>query len=380
MRHIYLIRHGEADLGFKKGVCLGRGDVPLSHEGEKQAERLSRFFKEVEIARAYTSPLRRCKDTARVVLEKSGHGGVLLQEVEGLQEVDTGAWDGLTFEKIKKQDPLLYEKRGEHLGRTAFPGGESFLLAVERFSRAMEEILKESSSENIIVFAHAGVIRSYLCLLSGKDIDQVMDYRIPTASVTELVDTGEGVLSPKSIGLRPVEAISLSEVDRLYALCKVEAPLRGHMEAVADMAMNLIGYDISLVRADWFEKDYPFAGTRLDTRLLYYAALLHDIKRSEGGRVHPEAGAAFLEKEGYFELAAAVRLHHDPLVFKKEEPLSEAELLYYADKLVQGERMVSLQERFAKSREKCLTPEALEAHERRYQAALGIEEKVLRAL
>ena len=41
MRTVYLVRHGQPDTGFPgQKVCLGRKDVPLTHEGEKQAERL----------------------------------------------------------------------------------------------------------------------------------------------------------------------------------------------------------------------------------------------------------------------------------------------------------------------------------------------------
>ena len=248
------------------------------------------------------------------------------------------------------------------------------------------------ADRKIAIVSHAGVIQSFLCRITGKNADSLRDFNIPYASVTTLNITEDGeadtfsitdaeeagnlIIQVETVGLRPVESISLSEVDRMWAENGVEPPLRAHMEAVADTAMNLIGYDLSLVRGDLLDTAYDFQGTSINVRLLYFAALLHDVARATGMSFHAENGAAYLKKQGYLEIAETVKPHHDAAVWKENEPLSEAEILYYADKLVQGDRLVTLHERFERSRDKCKTEEAVKNHELRYQAALGIERKM----
>lgn len=418
MRTIYLVRHGHIDIGpGHKSICLGRKDVPLINEGVKQAERLAQYFRDKKIDAVYSSPLIRCLETARILAEKSGHKDLPIYIEEDFTEVDTGEWDGLPFTELMEKYPEEYAERGEHLGTYVIGGGESLEKAGERFAEAFEKVLAESYGD-ILIVAHAGVIRSFLCRLTGTDTDDLLKLVVPAASVTILEDMeGDSSGRPESkeddgsgeskgkeddssggpgnketnenratgikaslrlrvTGLRPVQSISLSEVYRMWAACRVTAAQRRHMEAVADMAMKLIEYDIAQVRADWLETVRPFGCTKLNVRALYFAALLHDIKRSEGGGVHAERGAEYLAGEGYLELAELVKTHHDPSVFAEGKPVSEAELLFLADKLVMEDRMVSIEERFAQSRKKCKTPEAIENHERQYRAAMGIREKL----
>ena len=56
--------------------------------------------------------------------------------------------------------------------------------------------------------------------------------------------------------------------------------------------------------------------------------------------------------------------------------IDEAAVVYLADKLVQGDRTVTLKERFTASGEKCKTPEARVAHERRFRTARALLEQV----
>lgn len=396
MRTVYLVRHGQPDTGFPgQKVCLGRKDVPLTHEGEKQAERLARFFRGKDLAGIYTSPLARCRRTAEILAAKSGHASLPLQAVEDFAEVDAGLWDGLPFSEIRERFPKEFEERGKHLGSCVLPGGESFAEAVERFASAFWKLL-ENTEGDLLITAHAGVIRAFLCGLTGMDADRLMEWNLPYASVTVLEDRSEeeqipsdsrermeavpeapaGRLAVRAAGLRPVSSLSLSEVDRMWGECMVPVHIREHMETVADLSLQLIGYDLGLARSDVLDEAYEFHGQRLNTRILYFASLLHDIKRTEGGQIHPEAGAKYLEKQGYLELAPLVRMHHDPEVYRPGGVPSEAEILYYADKLVKGSRLVSLEERFGESLKKSTTDEAKYMHALRRQAAEGIAKKL----
>ena len=141
----------------------------------------------------------------------------------------------------------------------------------------------------------------------------------------------------------PVRIPSSPQIADLFARYRTPAPVIAHGEAVALCALEL-ATQIS---------------HSVDTALLEAACRLHDIARMQPA--HACAGADILVREGFPDVGAIVALHHD----LPENASTEATLLYLADKLVQGTERVSLEPRFAASREKCRTPEALAAWQRR---------------
>lgn len=110
--------------------------------------------------------------------------------------------------------------------------------------------------------------------------------------------------------------------------------------------------------------------------LIAAAALLHDIARDEP--LHAEAGAARVEALGYPRVAEVIARHMD-LGDGPGFGVGEAEVVYLADKLVLGRRVVTLEERFApRLRELADDPPALAAARSRLAAAVkvcqGVEE------
>ncbi|HYA43322.1 MAG TPA: histidine phosphatase family protein [Syntrophobacteraceae bacterium] len=85
-----------------------------------------------------------------------------------------------------------------------------------------------------------------------------------------------------------------------------------------------------------------FAGFAVNIDLVTAAGLLHDMAKGQAD--HAQAGAEVLEKLGYGRVARIVALHTD--IQSKSGPLDEADLVHLADKLVKGELLVSLEERF----------------------------------
>ena len=136
-----------------------------------------------------------------------------------------------------------------------------------------------------------------------------------------------------------------------------------HCRAVAEKAIQLL---------DRLESGAP-DGVKLHRDLLRSAALLHDIARTQPD--HAAVGAAWIRTLGYPDVADIVSLHHD---FSGPEH-SEAALLFLADKYEQGDREVSLEERFSASLSRCQTPDALQAHAKRFETAKRIENYLYRS-
>ena len=91
------------------------------------------------------------------------------------------------------------------------------------------------------------------------------------------------------------------------------------------------------------------AGLRLDIGLVVASGMLHDLAK---GRAHHERlGARMLDTLGYRDVAAIVAVHRDIELEEGQLP-DETAVLYLADKLVKGDRIVSIDERFQGALEK----------------------------
>ena len=157
-RRFFLVRHGQIRQ-HAEPIFLGRTDVPLSEEGEKQAalaaEQLQR--EDLQAACVYTSPLLRAARTADAIAEKTG---LPVTAEPGFAEMSLGPWDGKPIRQIREESPEAYEARGRDLfafktGR----GSESFYDLQYRVVRAMKEILWKDPSRDLLIVAHKGTLR-----------------------------------------------------------------------------------------------------------------------------------------------------------------------------------------------------------------------------
>lgn len=347
MRTLYLIRHGQPEVR-ERHTCGYAEDVPLSPEGRRQAERLRDWAGTKVLTEICASPLARCLQTAQIFAD----GRVPVRAEAGLAEVDTGLWTGLPFAEIRRRWPEEYDRRGRELGTFPPPGGESFAQAGARMERTVARLLARSRGD-IALVAHGGVNRGWLCRLLGRSANQALALPQPWGGVTE-ISVDQGKYSVLSLGIRPGGWPDRGEVEALWEKYATPAPVRAHCQAVARRAMEL---------ADQAEGP-------VDRELLRAACLLHDLVRDWPDHAH--ACGEKMIQEGWPRLAELIAVHHD----LPEGAGREACLLYLADKLVQGDRPVSLEERFEAKRGLCGMPEALAAWERRYRRARQAAEEL----
>lgn len=363
-RRIYLVRHGELYEDGKIRRCLGHTDVPLAKRGERQAGKIAGWFLDKDIGRIYSSSLLRCVKTAEILKNRMevSRQGIEIRILEALWEMDAGKWENLSFEEIRRNYSEEYEARGRNLGYYAPPGGESFYQAGIRFGGCLEKIRKETE-ENILVVTHAGVIRGYLSGLLGISPNDVFTIPQPYAGITVLKETARGLV-PERIGWKPSEFLDDEEIRNLYDKCRTPEQTVCHMEAVAQF--------LDALKKEMKHSDYNW-------ELLKKAALVHDICRTQ--RQHARKGAEVLREEGYEEIAKLVEGHHSSegsagADYGEMPQLSEEELLFYADKRVREDQIVSLEERFKASMWKCRTSEAKEKRHSLYRRAQYIERKI----
>lgn len=151
------------------------------------------------------------------------------------------------------------------------------------------------------------------------DMDTPDDYRLMQKSVARL-------------GIPTEEECQVL----LRNILRVDEHISRHGHAVAEVAM-MLGRELNR------------AGCRLDIPLVAVACLLHDLAKGEPN--HAEAGACLLRGHGFGAAADLVATHMDIHITGSDE-ISAGEVVYLADKLVQGKRRVSLAERFRTAMER----------------------------
>ena len=343
MRRVFLIRHGHPDFPLGAHVCLGRTDTPLGPLGRMQSVLLAETLRGETLSAVFSSPLTRCRETAAPL----GYEPTL---VDDLAEQDMGPWDGLDFTEIRARWPEFYARRADE-PLLVPPGAEPLGEVLRRAVPALERCLAGSTGD-IAVVAHASVIQALLSRACAIPLEQSRPLRPPYTGCCVLGWDGE--LTLRRPAFVPHAPLTPALAEKLLRAAAPGERVEAHCRAVAAEALRIA-------------QALP---TARDAELLCAAALLHDAARGEAR--HAELGAAWLRELGYAEAAALVKQHHD---LKSTEP-DEAAILFLADKLVREDRRVGLEERFAASERRCVTPEAKAAHARRLAAARELREKI----
>ena len=337
-RFVYLIRHAMPDIPPGERWCIGgRTDLPLGDSGRLQAALLPFHWELGGIKCVFCSSLSRARETALFLTPNP-------VTVPGLEEQDMGVWDGLPFSEIMLRYPELYAARENDPGLLP-AGAESCEHMRVRFRDAVMACLRESEG-NIAVVSH----KSAIATLTGHRS------ALGWGSVSSLVFDGTD-FSVKTLGIMPQPPLEDDVCLKLLKAAGADEKLIAHSLAVAEQALRLC----RALRGKGFELDHD---------LIRRAALLHDV--AKGRPRHADLGAQWLEMLGYPEEAALVRQHNEPDL----PGLSEAAILFLADKTVRRDKTVSLEDRFAATRERCRTPEALEAHDRRLEKAFRLKEEI----
>ena len=172
-RTLTLIRHGRVEFDardtFRESPRGRQWDPPLAEEGLEQAEALAARLRAGEPPEAiWCSPFTRCVETIAPYLERVE---VRVRYDERLGEVFVGEWEGKSFEEIVSSDEDLARKfREQEAMFSMSPGGESGAELRARVLPAVEELLATTSG-NVMLVAHGGVINAYIATLLGLEQD-----------------------------------------------------------------------------------------------------------------------------------------------------------------------------------------------------------------
>ncbi|GGM07220.1 histidine phosphatase family protein [Deinococcus aerophilus] len=186
---LLLARHGQTT-GNVAGILRGadsRND-PLTDEGHAQAHALARRVLALnpDAPRVYASSYCRAQQTAAPLAEALG---VPVTVLDGLQEIDPGAWRGRPYADLRTHAQELLRPGGS----VAFPGGESLEAVADRFTAALAPVLAGSGTP--VVVSHGGALIAVLIrLLRAPPVEtwRAGTFTHANAALTELTRTADG--------------------------------------------------------------------------------------------------------------------------------------------------------------------------------------------
>lgn len=186
MATVVLVRHGRTTANAS-GTLAGRtAGVKLDETGRAQADRAGERLAVVPLVAVVTSPLERCRQTARALLaHQAGEPATLVER--GITECDYGEWQGRPLRELAKEK--LWSVVQSQPSAATFPGGESMtqmqarsVSAVRRLDAAFEA--EHGSGAVWVAVSHGDIIKSVLADALGMHLDLFQRINVDPASIS----------------------------------------------------------------------------------------------------------------------------------------------------------------------------------------------------
>lgn len=186
MATLLLVRHGRTTANTA-GVLAGRAPgVHLDDEGRAQAARAAERLASVPLALVVTSPLERCRETARAIVGGQAARPPLRSERD-LTECDYGEWQGRALKELSREK--LWKTVQGQPSAAGFPGGETLaamqaraVAACRRLDAAVEA--EHGSGAVWVAVSHGDVIKSVVADALGTHLDHFQRLHVDPASVS----------------------------------------------------------------------------------------------------------------------------------------------------------------------------------------------------
>ena len=156
---LYLIRHGVTQ-GNLEGKYIGSTDLPLCEQGREELKKLKETEEYPFAQIVYTSPLKRCIETADIL-----YPNTMTIPVDHLREYDFGEFENRSMKELKQDENFARWMEGAMM--QAPRGGEDKQSFDARISLGLGEILKDMMARSVTdaaVITHGGVIMGLLSM------------------------------------------------------------------------------------------------------------------------------------------------------------------------------------------------------------------------
>ena len=186
MPTLLLVRHGRTTANAA-GILAGRtAGVRLDAVGRTQAERTGERLAVVPLVAVVSSPLERCRQTARALTDRQAAAPALRIE-NALTECDYGTWQGRPLGELAKEP--LWATVQVQPSAAVFPGGESLAAMQARAVAAVRRLDAAVAAEHgpgavWAAVSHGDIIKSVLADALGMHLDLFQRLDVGPASVS----------------------------------------------------------------------------------------------------------------------------------------------------------------------------------------------------
>ncbi|WP_030812653.1 histidine phosphatase family protein [Streptomyces sp. NRRL F-2799] len=214
MPTLILVRHGRSTANTAGLLAGWTPGVALDERGAEQAAALPGRLDGVPLAEIVVSPLQRCQETMRPLLD--ARPGLAPRTDDRIGECHYGDWSGRKLAELK--DEPLMEVVQTHPSAAAFPGGESMREMQTRAVAAVRDWNARVESEHgpdavYLMCSHGDIIKSIVADALGLHLDLFQRVSVEPCSVTAIRYTR----------LRPY-LVRLGETGDLVSLAPRETP------------------------------------------------------------------------------------------------------------------------------------------------------------
>lgn len=192
---LFLVRHAdaipEADEIIPSGVY---DDLPLSRVGREQARALAERLKSLSFHAVYSSPLRRCQETAAPLLEHLHMTPTIVPDLKEIRlgiayPLPTDISDLAALTRALQQRQAEIVRLAGGVGNwDAVPNSEPSRAFRQRVVAAIDTIARQHTGERVLLFAHGGVINAYIAEVLGLE----KDFFFPAANTSISVVRANG--------------------------------------------------------------------------------------------------------------------------------------------------------------------------------------------
>ncbi len=186
MATLILARHGRTTANVS-GVLAGRSKgVHLDERGVEQARAAADRLAGVPLAAVVSSPLERCRETAKEVVRRQELSPQVATD-RGLLECDYGSWTGRELKTLAKEP--MWKTVQAHPSAAVFPEGETMadmsaraVAAVRRWDAAVES--EHGPHAVWVAVSHGDVIKAILADALGIHLDAFQRIVVDPASLS----------------------------------------------------------------------------------------------------------------------------------------------------------------------------------------------------
>ncbi|MER7998942.1 histidine phosphatase family protein [Streptomyces sp. NPDC095613] len=185
MATLLLVRHGRSTANTAGLLAGWTPGVALDERGAAQAAALPGRLADVPLAAVVTSPLQRCQETVRPLLD--ARPGLPSHSDERIGECHYGEWSGRKLAELA-DEPLMTVVQ-QHPSAAAFPGGESMRAMQARAVEAVRDwnarIEEEHGEEAVFLMcSHGDIIKALVADALGMHLDLFQRIHVDPCSVT----------------------------------------------------------------------------------------------------------------------------------------------------------------------------------------------------